>query len=346
MIEKNAVAPAEPYVLASAASGVIDMIAANGGDADRVLGRAGIDPAALESPFNELNLRQYCGMFEEAARQTGYDNFGLRFGNGFRPKRLGALGYLAINSPTMAAAVRNLAQYFLAHQNHSILTVHQERDLLRLDYQITDGRIVARRQDAALSLGMFCNIFRHCHGERWAPLEIHFEHPKPEASKEHETLFGAPVYFSRPTNSIVFRRGDLDAVMPDHDPYLFALIEPFMRERKQHRARLEDLIGLVRHRIEVQFNDGNPQLDAVAASLGMSGSTLQRRLRSLNVSFQDLVRAVRRDLALRYVSEPHIPLTEVAFLLGYSELSAFSRAFRQWTGIAPARYRRRHGRPG
>ncbi len=132
--------------------------------------------------------------------------------------------------------------------------------------------------------------------------------------------------------------------MRGNDPYLFALIEPFMAGRQARRGRSDDLIGQVRHEIEQQLAGGNPQLGKVAVALGMTSWTLQRRLRSLDVNFNDLVRAARRDLALRYVAEPHIPMTEIAFLLGYSELSAFSRAFRQWTGMAPAHYRQRHGK--
>lgn len=335
---------AEPYVLAAAASGVVGMIETQGGDVDSIFGRARIDTSRLDSPLNELSLKQYCGLFEEAARQTQYDNFGLRFGNGFLPRQLGALGYLAINSPTMAAALRNLAVYFPAHQQNSTFSIREEGNLLLLDYQITDGRIVDRRQDAELSLGMFRNIFRHCHGARWRPVEIHFEHPAPIDGKEHETLFDAPVFFSQRTNSLVFRHSDLDAVMRGNDPYLFALIEPFMAGRQTRRGRSGDLIGQVRHEIEQQLSGGNPQLNKVAVALGMTSWTLQRRLRGLDVNFNDLVRAARRDLALRYVAEPHIPMTEIAFLLGYSELSAFSRAFRQWTGMAPAHYRRHHGR--
>ncbi len=337
-------ASAEPYVLAAAASGVVESIEREGGDVDRIFGRAEIDTSRLDSPLNELGLKQYCRLFEEAARQTQYDNFGLRFGNSFQPRQLGALGYLAINSPTMAAALRNLATYFPAHQQNSTFAVREEGDLLLLDYQITDGRIVDRRQDAELSLGMFRNIFRHCHGGRWRPVEVHFEHPAPIDGKEHETLFDAPVFFSQRANSLVFRRHDLDAVIHGHDPYLFALIEPYMAGRQARQGRSDDLIGLVRHEIEARFGHGNPQLGKVASALGLTSWTLQRRLKELDVNFNDLVRAARRDLALRYVAEPHIPLTEVAFLLGYSELSAFSRAFRQWTGMAPARYRRHHGR--
>jgi AraC-like DNA-binding protein len=328
-----------PQVLAAAADGIVGMIDAMGGDIDRIFGEAAVDIELLGSPFNELSLRQYCRLFEEAARQTRYDNFGLRFGHGFTPRQLGPIGYMTINSPTMAAGLHALVDYFPAHQQNTAMALRQDRDLMYLDYQITDGRISRRRQDAELSLGMFCNMFHHCHGRSWRPLEIHFEHPRPGESREHEALFGAPVFFSQPTNAIVFRRRDLDALMPDPDSYLFSLLEPFMRGR-QRRACADDLIGVVRQKIEMHFGTGDPGIKKIAAELGMSSWTLHRRLRDLNVSFHDLVRGARHELALRYVAEPHIALTEVAFLLGYSELSAFSRAFRQWTGLSPARYRR------
>lgn len=331
--------PAGPQILASAATGIADMIAGLGGDADCVFGTAHVDTHCLDSPFNELSLAQYCQLFEEAARQTRYDNFGLRFGYGFKPRQLGAIGYMAVNSPTLAAALRNFCDYFPAHQQNTTMTLREEPDLLYLDYRIEDGRIDRRRQDAELSIGMFCNIFWHALGRSWRPLEIHFEHPKPLDAREHEGLYDAPVYFSQPFNSVVFRRADLDALMPDADPYLFSLLEPFMSGRCK-RARPNDLVALVRQKIETQLPHGNPSIKKVAADLGLTSWTLHRRLHDLEVNFNDLVRGARRELALRYVAEPHIALTEVAFLLGYSELSAFSRAFRQWAGMAPARYRR------
>jgi len=342
MENRSPLASPEPHVLASAATGVVELIDHYGGDVDRVFGDARIDTSDIANPLNELSLRHYCRLFEEAARQTGYDNFGLRFGHDFEPRKLGALGFLAVNSPTLARAVRNMIDFFPAHQERSTFTLTRESGMLRLDYQITDGRIVHRRQDAELSLGMFCNVFRHCHGSRWTPAEIRFEHPAPLEPGEHEALFGAPVFFSQPSNSILFRPRDLDCAMPDPDPYLLSLIEVMMRTRARRMPVCDDLIGQVRHLIELQFAEGGPQLAAVARALGMTTWTLQRRLRAHQVTFNDLVRAVRRDLALRYVAEPHIPLTDVALMLGYSELSALSRAFRSWTGMAPARYRREH----
>jgi AraC-like DNA-binding protein len=328
-----------PHVLASAADGVDTLIRELGGDVDTIFGRAGLDRSAVGNPLNEIDLGRYCALFEEAASQTQCDNFGLRFGHRFKPKQLGAIGYLAINSPTISAALGVLCDYFPAHQEHSTLRLRDEGDLLFLHYQINAGSIRRRRQDAELSLGMFCNIIRHSLGPRWSPVEIHFEHPRPLYAKEHEILLDAPVFFSQPINAIAFRRAELDRIMPDPDPHLFGLIEPFMRARKL-RSPAEDVVAQVRRQIEKCLPDGDPGIDKIAANLSTKSWTLHRRLRELDTSFHNLLRDTRRDLALRHLCDHDASLTEVAFLLGYSELSAFSRAFRQWTGMAPARYRR------
>lgn len=238
----------------------------------------------------------------------------------------------------MAASVRALCGYFPSLQESSTLTLRQEQNLLYLEYRINDGRIVCRRQDAELTLGVLCNVFWHCFGQRWCPLEVHFEHPAPRTGSEQSKLLQAPIYFSQPSNALVFRRGDLNAVMHSADPYLLSLLEPLLQER-QRKVRSDDLVGMVCRGIERRFSGGEPSLSQVAHDLGMSRRILQRNLQERAVAYSDLVRGVRRDLATRYLAEPHIPLTEIAFMLGYSELSAFSRAFRQWTGLPPRRYR-------
>jgi AraC-like DNA-binding protein len=335
-----AAAPATtPRILASAANGVVDAIAALGADPDRVLGAAAIRAAELADPMRELTLARYCALFEAAARQTRDDNFGLHFGHGFTPRQLGPIGYVAISSPTLGTALRNMSRYFPAHQESSRLSLTVGGDIATLDYQVQDGRIARRRQDAELSLGMFCNLFLHCIGRNWQPLEIHFEHPRPLDGHEHAQVFRAPTYFARPTNAIVFRASDLDTVMPSADGYLLTLLEPQLRDRMA-RANADDLVGLVRRAIERGFSGTGPDIGRVSADLGLTSRTLHRRLQERGHTFTDLVRASRRDLALQYLATPHIPLTEIAFLLGYSELSAFSRAFHQWAGLAPMRYRK------
>lgn len=330
-------------VLASATTGAGALFSRNGGDVDAIFGRAGIAPEQTESPFNELNLRQYCALFEEAARQTGHDNIGLEFGRGFQPRQLGALGFAAISSPTLSAAIRNVETFFPAHQNLTNFSLIHDSGVLWLSYRILDPRIEHRRQDAELSLGMFCNIFRAALGPGWAPLEVRFEHGRPDGHIDHERYFGAPVRFGRRTNAFAFRRRDLDAPMPDADPYLFSVIRPFLESRCRTLAAPEDFATVVRNQIKLNLGSSEPNMVEIARILGLSDQDFRRALREHGVTFNDLLRAAREELALHYLKHSDMPLTEIALNLGYSELSAFSRAFRNWAGMSPQRYRRQQG---
>lgn len=327
-------------VLASAACGVVQHIESNRGDVDGIFGRVGIRQKDINDPINELNLIQYCNLFEVAARVTGNDNIGLEFGQNFAPKQLGPIGYAAISSPTLSAALRNMERYFAAHQEQSSFGLLQDSGILWLSYRIYDPRINNRRQDAELSLGMFCNIFKSALGPEWAPLEIRFEHDRPENSRHHEACFNAPVKFGRRTNAIGFRRSDLDTRMPEQDPYLFSIISSFLESRSRIVGNPEDFATVVRNQIKLHLGDRLPTLAEIAQVLGLSDTTFQKQLRAHDLLFPDLLRAARRELALHYLNEPGMPLTEIAYNLGYSELSAFSRAFRSWTGMSPQRYRR------
>lgn len=329
-------------VLASAATGVVDMIEANNGDIDSIFGSTAIRLEDLDSPVHELSLEQFCRLFAEAACQTGNDNFGLHFGAQFEPKKLGAIGYAAISSPTLSAALRNMEKYFPAHQDQSSFGLIQDSDILWLSYKIYDPRITDRRQDAELSMGMFWNVFRRALGKDWSPLEVRFEHGEPENGAEHECVFGAPVLFGRRTNAIAFRRSDLDARMPDRDPYLFSVIEPFLKSRCELLDNPETFASIVRNQIKLNLSTAPPTLPEIARLFGLSECQFQHELHAHGLSFQDLLRAARQELSLHYMDDPEMPLTEVALLLGYSELSSFSRAFRNWAGMSPQRYRRTH----
>jgi AraC-like DNA-binding protein len=327
-------------VLSAAATGSADLFLRYNGDVDSIYGAVGIRANELNSPINEINLAKYCAMFEEAARQTGQDNIGLEFGQSFQPKHLGMLGFAAVSSPTLAAALRNLEAYFPAHQGQTSFGLVQDCDLLWLHYCIFDERIEQRRQDAELSMGMFCNVFREALGPDWAPLEVCFEHSRPDGSGEHERRFRAPVKFGRRTNAMAFKRSDLDACMPNQDPYLLSLVRPFLMSRCQPTTDPEVFAARLRNEIKVHLRSGLPTLRDLAELMGMSEAAVQRLLRLNGITFADVLRAAREELAIHYLVRSDLTLTEIAFNLGYSELSAFSRAFRSWTGVSPQRYRR------
>ena len=325
-----------PIVLAAAATGVVDYIDGMRGDVDRIFGNAGIAPSMAGSPILKLKLSAFCALFEEASRITGNDNFGLWFGNQFKPRDLGLWGYAAVSSPTLGSALENLVGLFHLHQASSVMNVvEDDGGLLRLEYQIQVPDIVERRQDAELSLGMFLNVFRECYGAGWAPEEVHFEHPRPVESREHEGAFGAPIYFSQPTNALLFRPGIMDRPMPGRDSSLMAMMQTCLVQLAAQPEGPSSLIDQIRSIVRARLPDGYPALDTAAADVRLSAASVRRELRREGVVYKDLVEMTRRDLAMMYMKQRQLPFSEIAFLLGYSELSAFSRAVRRWTGESP-----------
>ena len=334
----------EPRIAAAAAAGVEGVIGQCGGDAERIIGAARLRPAELHNPSIRLNLNHYCHLFEHAARQTGADDFGLRFGLQYRLEQMGPLGALVLASPNLGAALHNLSAYFPAMQEHSAVRLRGQSGLMALEYQITDGRIAQRRQDAELSIAIFISIFRRCLGAAWAPAEVQFEHLRAADAGAVAGAFNAPVYYAAPRNAILFPRAILAAPMPGASPALLPGLEAGLRQQAA-AAVPADFIGQVLSLIRAGFANGEANIDHAAARLGLSRAGLYRRLALEGADFSELTQRIRRELAESYAAQPGIAFTDLAFLLGYSELSAFSRAFTRWTGLSPARYRQACKKP-
>ena len=330
-----------PGVIASAATGISGFIQKFGGDVDSIFGNVRLVPDLAGSPTLKMKLSSFVALFEESARQTRNENFGLWFGNQFRPRDLGMWGYAAVSAPTLGSSLENLVGLFRYHQESSAMRLVTGSDgLARLEYQITAPSIVERRQDAELSLGMFLNFFREACGASWAPEEVHFEHPKPPSAKEHEAAFDAPVYFSQPTNALLFRPNILARPMPASDLKLLAIMQTCLEQMGQGGA--EDLLlDRVRTTVRLKLPEGCPTLEDVAEELHVPEGAITRELHDAGTSYKELVEGVRRDLAVSYMRQRRLPFSEMAMLLGYSELSAFSRAFRRWTGTSPREFRAR-----
>lgn len=326
-------------VLAAATHGVDGFIAQKGGNAGRVLATVDLPEQALGARDLAVDLATYCALMELAAQDTHDGNFGLWFGQQFQPEALGLIGDITLASPTIGTALDNLSRLFPYHQQATKARCWFDGTLMHLDYRILDGQIVARRQDAELTMGMFVNLLRRLLGPAWVPDEVHFEHPRPEAANEHEQAFGAAVYFGQPTNSVLFRPPDLEQRVSGGD-----------LGRVTHlRGELQALTGgpgtpslLSRTKGEIRrsLSNGPPHIEQIAQALDLPRWTLQRRLADQGLSFSQAVEHVRQDLARLYLAQPHIPLADIAHLLGYSEVSAFSRAVSRWAGTSPARLRR------
>ncbi|SHO58937.1 AraC-like transcriptional regulator QhpR [Vibrio quintilis] len=325
-------------VLSAAATGLDNFITRVGGNAELILGCCDVDPEIIVSPTQSIKLVNYCRVLEEAASQADYDNFGLHYGKQFQPQSLGLIGYIGLCSATLEEALRNVASAFHWHQHDTFVQLADMKDCWRFDYQIRHGAIIYRRQDAELTLGMIMNLIRSATGIKWAPREVHFEHPRPEQWHDHCKVFDAPVYFDQPYNSLIIPKADVMRPMPNHDPMLLSVMLDALQHLNTTSYR-QNIVEQTRAQIQISLIHGEPDLEATADQLGMSRWSLQRRLQQENITFSRLVDHVRCELATHYLKQQKLPISEMGMLLGYSETSAFSRAFKRWFGVSPRQFR-------
>ena len=330
-----------PRVRAAATAGLCAAIRRAGAEPEPLLDPLSLSESAIDAePLSWLDLAGYCHLLEQAANRCGSATLGWDLGLAQGGGLLGEVAEVVDTAPTLAVGLAMAARCFAALQEQTLVALDLRDGRAVLSYQIRDGRIVRRRQDAELSLGALIGLVRRTLGPHWCPEEIHLEHDAPGGRVWPASLHATPVYGGQRVNAIVLSGQALATVMPRADPCRQAMalrrIAGRLRERRE-----EDFVGLVLQQIRDALVDGKPGIAPVARRLGLSGPALYRRLSACGVDYSELQRDLRRELALGLLAEADVPLTDIALRLGYSELSAFSRAFRSWTGLSPQAYRHR-----
>jgi AraC-like DNA-binding protein len=337
---EHPVMTANRQVLSAAANGITDHLEMHGAASEEILAELGLDAGLIHSKYAAIDLGDYCKLMELSALRTGNGNFGLGFGLQFTPERLGLIGEIALAAPTLGTALSVFARYFPYHQHATEMNFGRQDGMWSLEYRILDGRILERRQDAELTMGMFLNILRSCLGPHWAPDEIHLEHPRPAQWREHEAVFDAPVHFSMTTNALVFRDPGFDKRMPNWNAGRLATLCQDLVDVARSTGAI-DLVSQVAGRVRSMLPEGYPHIEAVADSMQMPRWTLQRRLADHGCIFSAVVDRTRQQLALMYLREDHLPIKDLSTILGYSEVSAFTRACVRWFDVPPSRLRAR-----
>jgi AraC-like DNA-binding protein len=321
---------------------VLDAVTAGGGSAERVLARVGLTADDVADPDRLLDIAQVVGLFEAAAVETGDDCFGLHLGTTYDFASIGALAYAVLNAPTVDVALENFARYSRAFVPGGAITVGRDGAQVALGYVLDVGDPERCRQHAEGAAVVTLRVLRRLVGPEWRPHYIEFGHAEPRDTREHVRLLGVPLRFRRPlAMATVFDAAVLPRAVEGADRRLLPIVERHLVELLASTGDAGGWLDEVRNAIAESLCDGAPTIRTVAKRLGASVRTLQRRLGDHDAVFSTLVDEVRREIALRYLADGKADLTEIAFLTGYSELSAFGRAFRRWTGSTPLAARRR-----
>ena len=257
-----------------------------------------------------------------------------------RAKNIGALAYAVLNSATVAAAFETAARYLHVHNEAAQVTFSEANNLSYMNYSVKHADLDESRQFTEYGMAVAINTLRVMVGSQWSPREVHFAHSAPTTTSEHLQLFRAPVLFSCATNAIVMDREFCQQPVPAADPSLFKVLSRYLENVLSHVPKEDQGLELIRRSVAEAIKHGNPNLGHVAKAMACSPRTLQRQLNSCATDFRTLLDDTRRRLALAYLKDSKNTLTQIAFLLGYSEVSTFNRSFKRWTGKTPLDYRR------
>ena len=324
--------------LASLAGLLWNILDFYGCDADGLFRSEGLDPERMRDPNARFSDPRVDALWERAGALIDDPCFGLRAARCWHPSMLGALGYAWLASSTLRTAFGRLERYgrLLADVSDIRLTDTETGFRIRLEAPRQQEREIPGLTDASLSV--LLDMCRVNYGDALDPVTVSLRREQPACAGKYFAHFRCPVEFSAPVNELTLPLDAIDRPLPTSNKQIAALHDQVVADVL---ARLEhdDIVARVKCLVIEQFPSGGISEDTAAIALNVSTRTLQRRLREAGQSFGQLTEAVRQELALNYILDPSISLGEISYLLGFSEPSSFSRAFRRWTGKTPRQAR-------
>jgi len=324
-----------PTLLASGARILYRLIERNGVDPHWVFREAGLDPALLDDPRARFRVENARAAWREAARLIDNPCFGLQAAEVWRPTDFHALGYAFLASRTLRTAIERIVRYNAVVDPVVFFEDALDETQLRLTYRIDrpDLPDIPALEDARW--GVVLGLCRGAYGPGCDPLEVAFTHAAPACQGDYFALFRCPVRFNAPVAELVFDRALVERPLPAANRELARANDSILRGYVDQLAA-DDLVSRAKTAILDHLPSGAPSAAVIAKDLYLSARTLQRRLAEAGTAYSDVLDAVRRDLAEQYIADPNRSLSEISYLLGFSELSGFSRAFRRWTGRPPS----------
>ena len=314
----------------------------------RVMESYGIDPReAIPARFyrpggkflfaDRVSFEDYDAIQTRAASMAQSTTMGIRWGQFVHPSHFGALGYAWLASSSLRTALKRSRRFSRMFHDHLDLNLEETGDYIRADYRMnrqpTRPRLVGDGHVAGLLAMCRVNF-----GPDLVPREVTLKRDEPTDPTPWYEFFGPNILFGHNFNSLALDNQDADLQLTSSSPAMIRLHEEIIERYLMKRDR-ENILNRARLQIMEQLPSGRVTESVIASALNVSKRTLHRKLRDNGETFRSVLTQVRVDLASRYLQNADYSVTEIAFLLGYADTSAFSRAFKTWFGYSPTQAR-------
>lgn len=309
-----------------------------GCDAEALFREAGLDPERLDDPQARYPIARSTKLWRLAVQATGNEAFGLAAARRAELTSFHALGFAVMASPTLGDAFARCARYLAVVSDAAQLVVEPGENETALVIEPRDGDARPAPEGVDAMAAVFTQMCRGRVGRQFAPARVTLCRPAPARVDAWTQVFRCPVDFAAPRNCLLIPAAVLAAPLDSGSPALAAANEAIAAQLLAARQQ-DDLIGRLRQWLCERLPQGDPGESAAAAALHMSSRSLQRRLAEQGTGYAVLLRETREQLARQYLAQGRHSVSEVAYLLGFADVSTFSRAFKRWTGVAPGVWR-------
>jgi len=299
-----------------------------------------LDPSLMYEPGKRYSLIKIAELWKEMGRRIKDPCFGLTAATCWHPSNFGTMGYALLTSSSLRVTFERLIRFHrvISDAHFGELEEDKEQNSLSFVLKTENSDTYTRgREDAAIS--WILSVLRVNYQKELFPEAVYLTHSKPSCSSKYYEFFQSPVHFGTSTCKLVFSLDIVDTVLASNNEEMTAFGDQAMSTYISSLATGTQT-NQIKEIIAENLPSGNVTVEQVAGTLGMNTRTLQRALKEKGTTFLNLLNDTRMDLAKQFIQDKQMDLTEVAFLLGFAELSTFSRSFKRWTGKSPLQFRK------
>ncbi len=318
-----------------------DLLRTHAGEtAEQILAEVGLDLALFDNPENSISFSKAGQLLNLCANRTGIPHFGLLVGQNSGPDALGKLSELVIHSPDAETAMRNIILHLCIHDRGGIPTLTTNNGMAMLGYAVYQPVLEGVSQICMTSMTISCNVMRSLCGETRSPSRVTFTHSQPDDITPYTSFFNVRPEFNSEVNALVFPERWLQTPIPGADAQQYnILLEQLTTIKSQVNLGLIEVIRSLLHPLLVSGNSSEAHL---ARMLSMHPRTLNRRLKEQGTTFRTLVADARYEISKQLLADSRISAIGISTILGYTDASVFTRAFRRWSGMTPNAWRSQH----
>ena len=305
-----------------------------------LLRRVGLTPEVIADPEERLIVRSQITLLDEAAIALQDDCLGFTLARDFDPREIGLLYYVMASSQTLGDALKRVARYSQI-TNEALVVRYREGNGLIISLSYSGVPRHSERHQIEFCMFAVLRICRVLTGQNLVPQHFWISHHRSGTTNSEMARFvGTAVEFGATTDEFALNANAGELPLIHADPYLNNLLLKYCEAAlTDRRGNVSQLRTRVENAISSLLPHGRVVVDDVARSLGMSDRTLARKLSDEGLNFTEVLQQLRRDLAVRYLDDPKLHVSKIAWLLGFNEVSAFTHAFKRWTGKTPSQMR-------